>query len=73
MLKVWDFFSDAAEGVSLDYAKGQAGIKYCYTVELRDKDQYGFLLPQNQITPTCEETMDGIMALVSYIKALETK
>ncbi|CAG2218727.1 Zinc carboxypeptidase,Carboxypeptidase O,Carboxypeptidase B [Mytilus edulis] len=63
----------AAEGVSLDYAKGQAGIKYCYTVELRDKDQYGFLLPQNQITPTCEETMDGIMALVGYIKALETK
>ncbi|XP_063442747.1 carboxypeptidase B-like [Mytilus trossulus] len=63
----------AAEGISLDYAKGQAGIKYCYTVELRDKDQYGFLLPQNQITPTCEETMDGIMALGSYIKALEKK
>ncbi|XP_052060732.1 carboxypeptidase B-like [Mytilus californianus] len=63
----------AAEGISLDYVKGQAGIKYTYTVELRDKDKYGFLLPQNQITPTCEEMMDGIMALVSYIKASETK
>ena len=58
----------AATGVSIDYAKGDAGIKYSYTCELRGKDHYGFLLPKAQIIPTCKETMDAMLAVVNFLK-----
>lgn len=58
----------AAPGVSIDYAKGDAGIKYSYTCELRGKDRYGFLLPKAQIIPTCKETMDAMIAVVNFLK-----
>ncbi|GLH14750.1 Carboxypeptidase B, partial [Gryllus bimaculatus] len=54
-------------GGSDDWAKGVAGIKYAYTVELRDKGDYGFLLPATQIVPTGRETFAGIKALVRAI------
>ena len=34
-----------AAGASDDWAKGEAGIKYSYTVELPDTGKFGFLLP----------------------------
>ena len=34
-----------ASGASDDWAKGEAGIKYSYTVELPDTGKFGFLLP----------------------------
>ena len=43
-------------GGSLDWAKGVAGIKYSFGMELRDTGTYGFLLPEDQIIPTAEET-----------------
>ena len=45
-----------ASGNSIDYTYGAAGIKYSYSIELRDKGRYGFLLPADQIVPTGEET-----------------
>ncbi len=30
---------------NFDYEKGGAGIKYSYTVEMRDKGTFGFQLP----------------------------
>jgi len=45
-----------ASGTSLDWALGEAGIPYVYTIELRDTGAYGFLLPPDQIIPTAEET-----------------
>ncbi|VDI20475.1 Hypothetical predicted protein, partial [Mytilus galloprovincialis] len=48
----------SAAGGSDDYAKGGAGIKYSYTLELRDTGRYGFVLPESSIIPTCQETMD---------------
>lgn len=53
----------AAAGGSDDWAKGAAGIKYSYTVELRDKGTYGFALPASQIQATGEETLRGVAAL----------
>ncbi len=44
-----------ASGISIDWAYGEAGVKYSYTIELRDTGQYGFLLPPDQIVPTGEE------------------
>lgn len=54
-------------GSSDDWAKGKAGIKYSYTVELRDKGRYGFLLPSTQIIPTGRETFAAIKAIVKSI------
>ncbi|KAL3859594.1 hypothetical protein ACJMK2_009808 [Sinanodonta woodiana] len=60
----------AAAGGSDDYAKGSAGVKYSYTLELRDTGVYGFVLPENQILPACEETWAGVkafaLALATY-------
>jgi len=46
-----------ASGGSDDWAHGAAGIKYSYTVELRDTGDHGFVLPKEQIIPSGEETM----------------
>jgi len=45
-----------AAGNSVDWAKGEAGIKYSISMELRDTGEYAFLLPPEQIIPTAEET-----------------
>ena len=59
---------DAAAGGSEDWTYGELGVKYSFSVELRDKGRYGFLLPANQIIPTGEETFQGLKALVKAIK-----
>ncbi|CAG7837705.1 unnamed protein product [Allacma fusca] len=64
-----DLLYEAAGG-SDDWAKGVAGIKYSYCLELRDTGRYGFALPASQIVPTGEETMNGVAALA---RSLATK
>ncbi|KAJ9586558.1 hypothetical protein L9F63_028399, partial [Diploptera punctata] len=58
-----------ASGGSDDWAKGAAGIKYAYTVELRDDGTYGFLLPASEIVPTGRETFAAIKAIAKAIPA----
>nr|XP_033799995.1 carboxypeptidase O [Geotrypetes seraphini] len=53
-------------GSSCDWA-ADLGFNFSYTFELRDNGTYGFQLPENQIQPTCEETMAGIMTIIDYI------
>ncbi|XP_073979779.1 carboxypeptidase B-like isoform X2 [Rhodnius prolixus] len=50
----------ARSGSSDDWAKGRAGVKYSFTIELRDKGDYGFLLPASQIIPTGRETFAAL-------------
>ncbi|KAB7497328.1 Carboxypeptidase A1 [Armadillidium nasatum] len=38
------------------------GVTYSYTLELRDTGVHGFLLPEDQIIPTAEETWAGLFA-----------
>lgn len=57
---------DPAAGGSDDWAY-DLGIKYAYTFELRDTGRYGFLLPESQIKPTCEETMLAVKYIASYV------
>ncbi|XP_042908643.1 carboxypeptidase B isoform X2 [Parasteatoda tepidariorum] len=57
-----------ATGGSDDWAYGIAGIKYSYTIELRDTGRYGFMLPSEQIIPTGEETWAGIKAMARAIQ-----
>lgn len=59
---------DSATGGSYDWAKGVAGIKYSYTVELRDRGNYGFVLPTSQILPTGEEIWAAIRAAVQEME-----
>ncbi|KAM3917377.1 carboxypeptidase O-like [Leptodactylus fuscus] len=53
-------------GSSRDWATDQ-GIPFSYTFELRDNGTYGFVLPENQIQPTCEEATAGILSIVDYL------
>jgi len=55
-----------AASTTIDYSYAQ-GVVYSYTIELRDTGEYGFLLPEDQITPTAEETWAGIIASVLAI------
>jgi len=52
-----------SSGSSRDWAKGEGGFKWVYTIELRDTGRYGFLLPPDQILPTSIETWSGIQVV----------
>ncbi|KAG0082589.1 carbamoyl-phosphate synthase (glutamine-hydrolyzing) cpa2 [Podila epicladia] len=56
---------------SLDWTYGEAGVKYSYAVELRDTGKHGFLLPEDQILPSAEETYAGFQHLVNFIRKRE--
>ncbi|KAK9885358.1 hypothetical protein WA026_010854 [Henosepilachna vigintioctopunctata] len=56
-----------ASGGSDDWAKGQMGIKYAYTLELRDSGRYGFVLPAGFIQPTAKEAYAAVRAIVAEI------
>ncbi len=59
--------TDIASGGSADWALGDAGVPYSYSVELRDTGPYGFLLPRDQILPTSEEIWAFHTAVARYI------
>ena len=65
------WLTDAATGGSYDWAKGVAGIKYSYTIELRDRGNYGFMLPLSQVVPTGEETWAALRAAVEEMEVDE--
>jgi Zinc carboxypeptidase len=54
---------DLASGGSDDWAKGVAGVKYSYTVELRDAGRHGFLLPATAIEPSGNEMFQALRTL----------
>lgn len=49
-------------GSSIDWVKGAVGVKYAFTLELRDSGRYGFLLPASQILPSGKETWTALYA-----------
>ncbi|XP_068103458.1 carboxypeptidase O [Hyperolius riggenbachi] len=55
-----------ASGTSQDWAYN-LGINFSYTIELRDNGTYKFVLPEDQIQPTCEETMAAVMTIIEYV------
>ncbi|KAB5587196.1 hypothetical protein PHYPO_G00010300 [Pangasianodon hypophthalmus] len=56
-----------AAGGSDDWAY-DLGVKYSFTFELRDTGRYGFLLPESQIKPTCEETMLAVKYIAAHVQ-----
>ncbi|XP_053960331.1 zinc carboxypeptidase A 1-like [Anastrepha ludens] len=62
-----------AAGSSVDYAYVNAGIRMAFCFELRPNGAFngnGMELPAEQIKPTGEETLDGIVAMVNEVKSL---
>ncbi|KAL2087974.1 hypothetical protein ACEWY4_016802 [Coilia grayii] len=53
-------------GSSRDWAR-LIGIPFSFTFELRDKGDYGFELPVEQIKPACEEAYAGVHSIVTYV------
>ncbi|CAD5209716.1 unnamed protein product [Bursaphelenchus xylophilus] len=64
-----------ASGASHDFAKGNLQIKYAYLVELRPQNTMfanGFLLPEREILPTCDETWQAVK-VVAYSLLNDTR
>ncbi|XP_018091688.1 carboxypeptidase O [Xenopus laevis] len=55
-----------ASGTSQDWVH-DLGIDFSFTLELRDNGSHKFTLPEDQIQPTCEETMAGVMTIIKYV------
>ncbi|XP_050345747.1 carboxypeptidase A4-like [Nymphalis io] len=61
-----------ASGMSHDWAKARAGIKFSYHVDLRDSfGPYGFLLPGSQIVSTARETWQAVRTIVDNLSDLK--
>eukprot|EP01012_Entosiphon_sulcatum_P016665 TRINITY_DN2158_c0_g1_i1.p1 TRINITY_DN2158_c0_g1~~TRINITY_DN2158_c0_g1_i1.p1 ORF type:complete len:421 (+),score=94.12 TRINITY_DN2158_c0_g1_i1:25-1263(+) len=58
-----------ASGSSADWTYGNLTIEYSYGVELRDKGEFGFLLPAREIIPSGEETLAAVKVMGKEILA----
>merc|ERR1712115_670055 len=58
-----------ASGGSDDWAKGGAGIKYSYTIELPDTGKYGFILPADQIIKVGPQALSATTAMIQDLIA----
>jgi carboxypeptidase A5 len=56
-----------ASGGMTDWVFGARGA-LSFTYELRDTGQYGFLLPPEQILPTCEEVYPAFLELLRWTR-----
>jgi len=55
-----------AAGASDDWYKS-IGMRFVFTTELRDTGRYGFVLPKDQIIPSCEEMWAGFETVVAKV------
>lgn len=56
-----------ASGATDDWAYGELAVPLSYTIELPDKGNHGFLLPENRISSTVTETAAGMYCMASFI------
>lgn len=54
----------------MDWVKGTLKVPFVYTYELRDRGNYGFLLPSDQIIPNGEEVLDSLVTMFNEITKL---
>ncbi|XP_063628167.1 carboxypeptidase O-like [Cydia splendana] len=53
-----------ASGVSADWVKKAINVPHVATIMLPDTGAFGFALPTDQILPTCQATLDGLLAFL---------
>lgn len=58
---------DQRSGTSDAFAMHEIGLKYSYTIQLRDTGTHGFLLPPTYIDSTGRETFEMIKAMIDYL------
>ena len=56
-----------AAGGSDDWARGGAGIKYSYTIELPDTGVHGFILPAKHIKSVGKEATAGVKGVLEEL------
>ncbi|KAK5642768.1 hypothetical protein RI129_008935 [Pyrocoelia pectoralis] len=56
-----------ASGLSTDWVAAKYKVRLVYTFELRDTGKDGFLLPEEQIIPTGQETLDAVVSMIKQI------
>lgn len=66
---IWKYnISDEATGGSVDWVKEHLQVPLVYCYELRDKGNFGFLLPADQILPNNQEVMDSLIEIIYQAK-----
>ena len=55
-------------GGSEDWAKGVAGIKYSYIIELPDSGRYGFILPASSAKGVGQEAVVLTKAMIEALR-----
>jgi murein tripeptide amidase MpaA len=58
-----------ASGESFDWVRGVLNPYLALGIELRDQGRYGFVLPADQIIPSGEEFVDGLVTFLAEVKA----
>lgn len=57
----------ARSGSADAFAMHEAGIKYAYTLEMRDTGTHGFLLPASNIESAAREAFEIVRGMVDYM------
>ncbi|NXK91293.1 CBPA1 Carboxypeptidase, partial [Formicarius rufipectus] len=58
--------ADPAGGTSIDWAYAN-GVRYSFSLELRDTGRHGFLLPSSLIIPTATETWPALLDIMLHV------
>lgn len=70
LMVLYFLFTDKVSGSGKEWAYGVKGIPIPYTIELRDKGEYGFILPPEMILPVAKEVLDGFVGMISAAKEI---
>ncbi|XP_022708271.1 carboxypeptidase B-like [Varroa jacobsoni] len=55
-------------GAAIDWVHDSAKVKYAMVIELRDKGQFGFILPNEFIIPSGMELVQGFRHLIDHLE-----
>lgn len=61
-------FTDHTSGAAIDWVHDSAKVKYAMVIELRDKGQFGFILPNEFIIPSGMELVQGFRHLIDHLE-----
>ena len=61
------FLLEELTGNTMDWAKGEVGIPFALSFELRDNGEFGFLLPAEQIEPSGKEILNGFLVMLEGV------
>lgn len=64
------YFTDIASGSTRDWALGAHNVSIAASYEFRDKGNYGFILPADQIVSNSEEVLDSLIAFLAKAREL---